>query len=138
MMYDGWYRRELRLRRSIVGIGQSIGNSLNLVGSSRYLCSFDFTAFEILSWYISLDWPALALVSCICPLTSESFLSLQVDSQWRKVRDLLEDDERCSRLEKIDRLEVYQVCCLFYLDRGFVTVRVLLIVGYHDRNTFGI
>lgn len=33
---------------------------------------------------------------------------IKADSQWRKVRDLLEDDERCSRLEKIDRLEVYQ------------------------------
>ncbi|KAL3514364.1 hypothetical protein ACH5RR_027081 [Cinchona calisaya] len=33
---------------------------------------------------------------------------IKVDSQWRKVRDLLEDDERCSRLDKIDRLEIYQ------------------------------
>lgn len=34
---------------------------------------------------------------------------MQVDTQWRKVQDRLEDDERCSRLEKIDRLEVFQV-----------------------------
>lgn len=33
----------------------------------------------------------------------------QANSQWRKVQDRLEDDERCSRLEKIDRLEVFQV-----------------------------
>ncbi|CAI9115989.1 OLC1v1017023C1 [Oldenlandia corymbosa var. corymbosa] len=33
---------------------------------------------------------------------------VKVDSQWRKVQDLLEDDERCSRLDKIDRLEIYQ------------------------------
>ncbi|XP_031118297.1 pre-mRNA-processing protein 40A isoform X3 [Ipomoea triloba] len=33
---------------------------------------------------------------------------IKVDTQWRKVQDLLEDDERCSRLEKIDRLEVFQ------------------------------
>ncbi|PHT60975.1 hypothetical protein T459_35176 [Capsicum annuum] len=28
--------------------------------------------------------------------------------KWRKVQDLLETDERCSRLEKIDRLEIFQ------------------------------
>ncbi|CAH9065482.1 unnamed protein product [Cuscuta epithymum] len=33
---------------------------------------------------------------------------IRVDTQWRKVQDLLEDDERCSRLEKYDRLEVFQ------------------------------
>lgn len=31
-----------------------------------------------------------------------------MDTQWRKVKDWLEDDERCSRLEKIDRLEIFQ------------------------------
>jgi pre-mRNA-processing factor 40 len=34
----------------------------------------------------------------------------QVTTQWRKVQDRLEDDERCSRLDKLDRLEVFQVC----------------------------
>lgn len=34
----------------------------------------------------------------------------QVSTQWRKVQDRLEDDERCSRLDKLDRLEVFQVC----------------------------
>ncbi|KAI3504909.1 hypothetical protein L1887_26695 [Cichorium endivia] len=33
---------------------------------------------------------------------------VKVDTQWRKVKDRLEDDERCSRLEKIDRLEIFQ------------------------------
>lgn len=33
---------------------------------------------------------------------------IQVDTQWRKVQDRLEDDERCSRLEKFDRLEIFQ------------------------------
>ncbi|GAA0154324.1 hypothetical protein LIER_12340 [Lithospermum erythrorhizon] len=33
---------------------------------------------------------------------------VKVDTQWRKVQDLLEDDVRCTRLEKIDRLEVFQ------------------------------
>ncbi|XP_023731855.1 pre-mRNA-processing protein 40A [Lactuca sativa] len=33
---------------------------------------------------------------------------IKVDTQWRKVKDWLEDDERCSRLEKIDRLEIFQ------------------------------
>ncbi|XXG75331.1 hypothetical protein AAC387_Pa07g3861 [Persea americana] len=33
---------------------------------------------------------------------------IKANSQWRKVQDRLEDDERCSRLEKIDRLEVFQ------------------------------
>lgn len=31
-----------------------------------------------------------------------------MNSQWRKVQDRLEDDERCSRLEKIDRLLSFQ------------------------------
>ena len=34
----------------------------------------------------------------------------QVTTQWRKVQDRLEDDERCARLDKLDRLEVFQVC----------------------------
>ncbi|GMQ01204.1 hypothetical protein CsSME_00047922 [Camellia sinensis var. sinensis] len=33
---------------------------------------------------------------------------ITASSQWRKVQDRLEDDERCSRLEKIDRLEIFQ------------------------------
>ncbi|KAF3640417.1 Pre-mRNA-processing protein 40A [Capsicum annuum] len=33
---------------------------------------------------------------------------IKVDTQWRKVQDLLEDDERCLRLEKLDRLEIFQ------------------------------
>lgn len=33
---------------------------------------------------------------------------MQANSQWRKVQDRLEDDERCSRLEKIDRLLIFQ------------------------------
>lgn len=36
-------------------------------------------------------------------------LHLKANTQWRKVQDRLEDDERCSRLEKIDRLEIFQV-----------------------------
>ncbi|KAJ4701578.1 pre-mRNA-processing protein 40A [Melia azedarach] len=38
----------------------------------------------------------------------ESCDFIKVNSQWRKVQDRLEDDERCSRLEKIDRLIAYQ------------------------------
>ncbi|PHT28437.1 hypothetical protein CQW23_31950 [Capsicum baccatum] len=37
----------------------------------------------------------------IVPLLLTSFV--QASSQWRKVQDLLETDQRCSRLEKIDR-----------------------------------
>lgn len=33
---------------------------------------------------------------------------IKANSQWRKVQDRLEADERCSRLEKIDRLEIFQ------------------------------
>ncbi|XVE93531.1 hypothetical protein REPUB_Repub01dG0202700 [Reevesia pubescens] len=33
---------------------------------------------------------------------------IKANSQWRKVQDRLETDERCSRLEKIDRLEIFQ------------------------------
>lgn len=38
---------------------------------------------------------------------------LQADSQWRKLQDRLEVDERCARLEKIDRLDIFLV--IFYL-----------------------
>lgn len=37
------------------------------------------------------------------------FFYSQVNTQWRKVQDRLEDDERCSRIEKIDRFEIFQV-----------------------------
>ncbi|XP_042470246.1 pre-mRNA-processing protein 40A-like [Zingiber officinale] len=33
---------------------------------------------------------------------------IKANSQWRKVQDRLEGDERCYRLEKIDRLEIFQ------------------------------
>ncbi|KAF7817419.1 pre-mRNA-processing protein 40A [Senna tora] len=38
----------------------------------------------------------------------ESCDFVKVYSPWRKVQDRLEDDERCTRLEKIDRLLVFQ------------------------------
>ncbi|KAL9257450.1 Pre-mRNA-processing protein 40A-like protein [Drosera capensis] len=38
----------------------------------------------------------------------ESCEFIKANSQWRKVQDRLEADERCSRLEKIDRLEMFQ------------------------------
>ncbi|KAI4337080.1 hypothetical protein L6164_015535 [Bauhinia variegata] len=38
----------------------------------------------------------------------ESCDFIKVSSQWRKVQDRLEDDERCSRLEKLDRLLIFQ------------------------------
>ncbi|CAO2165121.1 unnamed protein product [Urochloa humidicola] len=38
----------------------------------------------------------------------ESCDFIKVTTQWRKVQERLEDDERCSRLEKIDRLDVFQ------------------------------
>jgi hypothetical protein len=39
----------------------------------------------------------------------ESCNFIKPNSQWRKVQDRLEVDERCSRLEKIDQLEIFQV-----------------------------
>ncbi|KZV23368.1 pre-mRNA-processing protein 40A-like [Dorcoceras hygrometricum] len=33
---------------------------------------------------------------------------ITASSQWRKIQNLLETDERCARLEKIDRLEIFQ------------------------------
>ena len=46
----------------------------------------------------------------ICQCSTDLLLSLiQASTQWRKVQDRLEADERCSRLEKIDRLEIFQV-----------------------------
>ncbi|OMO70844.1 hypothetical protein COLO4_28464 [Corchorus olitorius] len=38
----------------------------------------------------------------------ESCDFIKANTQWRKVQDRLEDDERCSRLEKIDRLLTFQ------------------------------
>ncbi|GAB2292112.1 hypothetical protein Dimus_026364 [Dionaea muscipula] len=38
----------------------------------------------------------------------ESCEFIKANSQWRKVQDRLEADERCSRLDKIDRLEMFQ------------------------------
>ncbi|CAL5064829.1 unnamed protein product [Urochloa decumbens] len=38
----------------------------------------------------------------------ESCDFIKAASQWRKVQERLEDDERCSRLEKIDRLHIFQ------------------------------
>ncbi|KAL5223042.1 hypothetical protein ABZP36_027755 [Zizania latifolia] len=38
----------------------------------------------------------------------ESCDFIKASTQWRKVQDRLDDDERCSRLEKIDRLEIFQ------------------------------
>ncbi|KAL8144374.1 hypothetical protein V2J09_017406 [Rumex salicifolius] len=38
----------------------------------------------------------------------ESCDFIKASSQWRKVQDRLETDERCGRLEKIDRLEIFQ------------------------------
>ncbi|KDP41586.1 hypothetical protein JCGZ_15993 [Jatropha curcas] len=38
----------------------------------------------------------------------ESCDFIKVNSRWQKVQDRLEDDERCLRLEKVDRLVVFQ------------------------------
>ncbi|OAY23068.1 pre-mRNA-processing protein 40A isoform X2 [Manihot esculenta] len=38
----------------------------------------------------------------------ESCDFIKVNSPWRKVQDRLEDDERCLRLEKLDRLLIFQ------------------------------
>ena len=37
-------------------------------------------------------------------------IECQASTQWRKVADRLEEDERCTRLAKADRLDVFQVC----------------------------
>ncbi|KAE8008160.1 hypothetical protein FH972_004700 [Carpinus fangiana] len=37
----------------------------------------------------------------------ESCDFIKADSQWRKLQDRLEVDERCARLEKIDRLDIF-------------------------------
>ncbi|CAM8979235.1 unnamed protein product [Rhodiola kirilowii] len=38
----------------------------------------------------------------------ESCDFIKASTQWRRVQDRLEDDERCARLEKVDRLLVFQ------------------------------
>ncbi|CAK7347390.1 unnamed protein product [Dovyalis caffra] len=38
----------------------------------------------------------------------ESCDFIKANSQWRKIQDRLEDDERCLRLEKLDRLLIFQ------------------------------
>ncbi|PHT39676.1 hypothetical protein CQW23_18530 [Capsicum baccatum] len=44
----------------------------------------------------------------------KSCVFIKASSQWRKVQDHLKTDERCSRLDKIDRLEIFQkpVCMI--------------------------
>lgn len=37
----------------------------------------------------------------------------QASSQWRKVQHRLEADERCLRLEKMERLEIFQVRLIY-------------------------
>ena len=55
--------------------------------------------------------------------------SFKASSQWRKVQDRLEVDERCSRLEKIDRLEIFQVT--FYILINILTsVRLFSFVFF--------
>ncbi|KAF9610371.1 hypothetical protein IFM89_022041, partial [Coptis chinensis] len=34
---------------------------------------------------------------------------IKANIQWRKVQDRLEEDERCLRLEKLDRLEIFEI-----------------------------
>ncbi|XP_047256256.1 LOW QUALITY PROTEIN: pre-mRNA-processing protein 40A-like [Capsicum annuum] len=41
-------------------------------------------------------------------LKSCDFIKIFASSQWRKVQDRLETNKRCSHLEKIDRLEIFQ------------------------------
>lgn len=75
----------------------------------QFLESCDFIKVHIL---ILNFFHLIPCSSFVKYLAMDSFC-LQVNSQWRKVQDRLEDDERCSRLEKIDRLEIFQVSIYF-------------------------
>ena len=61
---------------------------------------------------------------------------MQATTQWRKVQERLEDDERYSRLEKIDRLDIFQVIISwpsvnFYCFVVHVQLYILYIAGVH-------
>lgn len=60
-------------------------------------------------------------------------IHLQVNSQWRKVQDRLEDDERCLRVEKLDRLLIFQVDHIIYVQS---CVRRLVVFMYQNYMMF--
>lgn len=65
-------------------------------------CDFIKVSFFILYFFKSL--------SIIVDSNHDAFIfAYQASSQWRKVQHRLEADERCLRLEKIERFEIFQV-----------------------------
>lgn len=73
----------------------------NIVEYRRFLESCNFIKVIIPLHFLS---PTLS-----CANSFRRSFFFQPNSQWRKVQDRLEVDERCSRLEKIDQLEIFQV-----------------------------
>lgn len=80
----------------------------NIMEYREFLKSCDFIKVDLQHLGICFYDGFLKLVHLKYQL-SIVYNCFQANSQWRKVQDRLEDDERCSRLEKIDRLEVFQV-----------------------------
>ncbi|KAJ8497340.1 hypothetical protein OPV22_007892 [Ensete ventricosum] len=60
----------------------------------------------------------------------ESCDFIKANSQWRKVQDRLESDERCSRLEKIDRLEIFQVSSNLFFTMGSSFAHIYVLQEY--------
>lgn len=77
---------------------QCIGSFSNLVILLRYILN------GIKNFFLEI----IVMIVCGWVGSLWSLLFLQVNTHWRKIQDRLEDDERCSHLEKIDRLIVFQ------------------------------
>lgn len=77
----------------------------------EFLKSCDFIKVSVLVELASVPMLCFIFPGGITSLLLTDFV--QASSQWRKVQDRLEADERCPRLEKIDRLEIFQVVIIF-------------------------
>lgn len=103
-------RKRKRPWRIIGRMQQNTGNFWNPVTLLRYILkNVVYKSHRDKLLYVSFYIKILSLSFTLF------FSSLfQVNSHWRKVQDRLEDDERCSRLEKLDRLLIFEVFCLIY------------------------
>ncbi|KAG5543685.1 hypothetical protein RHGRI_016443 [Rhododendron griersonianum] len=95
--------RRLRMKKAREEFAKMLEECEELTSNTRW--SKAISMFEEDERFKALDRPAERE-----DLFKNYLVDLQkkVNTQWRKVQDRLEDDERCSRIEKIDRFEIFQ------------------------------